>query len=194
MSLAGAASSVVRLLERRFATLPSGENPAEGWTIRAVCPAELTEAMSDQVTIFVYRVDLDPTRRHDQLPPETLGGPARVALAVELKFLLIVWGKDSRRELQVLGRCMEFLDETPVIAGDDLAPAYAWLPGAAVKIGIDAISTGDLVQLWDALTPSYRLSVPYHARTLRLRPREAEPAVPHVNTVNRAIGPAGGGR
>lgn len=194
MSLAGAASSIVNLLQRRFDALPDGENPAEGWTIRAACPAELTEALSDQVTVFVYRVDLDPTRRHDTLPPEAPGLPARVALAVELKFLLIIWGKDARRELQVLGRCMEFLDETPVIAGDDLDPAYAWLPGAAVKVGIDSIGTQDLVQLWDALTPSYRLSVPYHARTLRLRPREAEPAVPPVRTLVRATGPGGGGR
>jgi hypothetical protein len=115
-----------------------------------------------------------------------------VALLVDLKFLLIVWGKDARRELQVLGRCMEFLDETPVITGDDLDPAYAWLPGAAVKVGVDAITTSELVQLWDALTPSYRLSVAYHARTLRLRPRELEAAAPPVLSVTRAAGSRGG--
>lgn len=194
MSLAGATSSIVNLLQRRFAALEDGDNPAEGWTIRAACPAELTEALSDQVTVFVYRVDLDATRRHDTLPPETVGGAARVALAVELRFLLIIWGKDARRELQVLSRCMEFLDETPVIAGDDLDPAYAWQPGAAVKVGLDTISTQDLVQLWDALTPSYRLSVPYHARTLRLTPRKGEPAAPPVRTLVRAAGPTGGDR
>lgn len=194
MSLAGAASSIVNLLQRRFDALEDDDNPAEGWTIRAACPAELTESLSDQVTIFVYRVDLDPTRRHDTLPPEAPGQPSRVALAVEIKFLLIIWGKDARRELQVLGRCMEFLDETPVITGDDLDPAYAWLPGAAIKVGIDNITTQDLVQLWDALTPSYRISVPYHARTLRLRPREAEPAVPPVRSVVRAAGPTGASR
>lgn len=194
MSLAGAASSVVRLLERRFAALPAGENPAEGWRIRATCPAELTETLSDQVTVFVYRVDLDPTRRHDTLPPESLGGPARVALVVEIKFLLIVWGKDALRELQVLGRCMEFLDESLALEREDLDPAYAWLPGAAIKVGIDAISTSDLVQLWDALTPSYRISVPYHLRGIRLSPREAEPAVPPVTKLVRAAGPSGGGR
>ena len=68
-----------------------------------------------------------------------------------------------------------------IVSNSLLDPAYTWEPDDALKVTIDALSHEDMMRLWDLLEPTYRLSVPYLVRTVKLTPVE-QPAVPPVLT------------
>lgn len=191
MSLPGTPESLVRLLQRKVGT-PSPGQPLHAWAITTICASEMNENLNNKVTIFPYRVDVDTTRRYDELPPAAPGEPSRMALALDVRVLLTVWGQTASGELQALARCMEIIDENPVLTGDDLDPIYDWLPGTAIRVSLDSLSTENLLQLWDALSPSFRLSVPYRLRTVRLSPRPTTDTPP-VDTIVRHHGQARGG-
>jgi hypothetical protein len=169
MSLPGAARSVVDLLGAQYAArFPADPHP----TFTLIGPSLLTDTLQDQVTVFVYRVEQDPTRRHHELPPVQQNGmlQRRFSLMVDVRFLLTAWWSDAEGELSVLARCMEILDEHPVLSGPLLAPAYRWDPETALRVSLDHLPMEDSLRLWDALSPSFRLSIPYVIRTVRLGP------------------------
>lgn len=192
MSLPGTPESLARLLDRKFTeeVADNAQSPLANWTIKTISASEMLETLTNHITIFTYCIELDPTRRHDELPPTSPGQPSRLALALDLRVLLTVWGTAASGELQVLGKCMEILDEHPVLTGDDLDPRFTWYPGAAIRVGIDTLPTENLLQLWDALSPSFRLSVPYRLRTVRLSARTTSDQ-PLVDAVTRRYGQAG---
>lgn len=186
MSLPGAAKSVVNLLrsqyETRFGALGAP-------TFSLIGPATLADGLHDQVTVFPYRVEQDTTRRHQDLPPATPRGARRSALVVDLRILVTAWMNDPEGELLVLGRCMEILDQQPVLSGPLLDPGYPWDPDTALRVTLDHQTPEESFRLWDALTPSYRLSVPYILRTIRLSPMEIAEAPP-VGAATRVYVPA----
>lgn len=125
-------------------------------------------------------------------PPASPGGAPRQSLALEMRFLLIAWFTDAERELQVLGSCVEILDETPVLEGPMIEPVGSAPADVQLIVSIDAISSEDMFRLWDALTPSYRLAIPYVVRTVRLGSRSLSD-VPPVDAVARGYRPRGPG-
>lgn len=169
MSLPGAARSVVDLLTAQYAVrFPADPQPTFG----LIGPSALDDTLNDRVTVFVYRVEQDATRRHHELPPVQHNGTLqrRFSLMVDVRFLLTAWMTDPEGELSVLARCMEILDEHPVLSGPLLAAAYRWDPEAALRVSLDHLPMEDSLRLWDALSPSFRLSIPYVIRTVRLGP------------------------
>lgn len=186
MSLPGAAKSVVNLLRsryhERFGTVGAP-------TFSLVGPSGLVDGLLDTVTVFPYRIEQDPTRRHHESPPATPRGPRRSALVVDLRVLLTAWFADPEGELLVLGRCMEILDRQPVLSGPLLDPGYPWDPDTTLRVTLDHQTPEESFRLWDALNPGYRLSVPYVVRTVRLSPAEIAEAPP-VGVAARSYGPS----
>ena len=145
---------------------------------------------TDKVSLFLFRVEVDPTRRHRDIPPATLGAPAKVALALDLRYLLTVWVSDAEREHQILQDCIEILDRNAIVSGAQLDSAYDWEPGAALKVVLDALSHEDMMRLWDLLEPTYRLSVPYLVRTVKLTPvaqPDAPPVLSRTNILTQGV-------
>lgn len=175
MSLPGAAKSVVTLLDAQY---QARFGAAGAPTFKLVGPHALADTLHDQVTLFVYRVEQDRTRRHQELPPTAPRGPRRAALVLDVRVLLTAWMNDPEGELLVLGRCMEILDQHPVLSGSLLDPAYAWDPETSLRVTLDELSPEESLRLWDALNPSYRLSIPYAIRTVRLAPMDIAESPP----------------
>lgn len=186
MSLPGAAKSVVKMLESQY-ELRHGALGAP--TFSLVGPTGLQDGLRDVVTVFPYRVEQDPTRRHHEYPPLTPRGPRRSALVVDLRVLLTAWLNDAEGELLVLGRCMEILDQSPILSGPLLDASYTWDPDTALRVTLDHQTPEESFRLWDALAPSYRLSVPYIIRTIRLSPAEIAENPP-VGSSTRVYVPA----
>lgn len=187
MSLAGAASSMNILLrseyERRFGALNAP-------TFEVTAPQKLADELINRVTVFVFRVEQDPTRRHDDRPPARAGQARRSSLVLDAHVLLTAWMKDPEGELLVLGRCMEILDQHPILSGPRLDPTYGpWDPDTQIRITMEHQSAEDSFRLWDALTPSYRLSIPYVLRTIRLMPTLVDEGVA-VDASTRVFVPA----
>jgi hypothetical protein len=181
MSIAGATDSLVQLLRTRLAESGS----LDGYTVQAMMSREVRPNLQDRVGVLLYRVGLDRTRRHVELPRLAPTAPARTALGLELHYLLVVWGRNSAEGEQVmLGRCMAILDRFAVIAGPLLSPSYAWEPGIALQLSPDSVETEDFLRLWDGFEGPPLLSVPYLVRTVRLAPVErAEPPMVDSRTL-----------
>lgn len=176
MSIAGSSSSLIGLLRRRYFEI---NGDLEGFAFKVFRTADFSSDPADHVTLFLYRVDVDRTRRHSDLPRETPQSSRRTALALELRYLLTVWGETAEREQEVLGACMEILDQHAVLSGGLLDSNYTWEEGTEIKVALESISNEDMLRLWDSLEPAYHLSVPYLVRTVLLRPlsREEPPLV-----------------
>jgi len=168
MTIAGASSTLVRVLQRIFL---ERNGDLGGFTFRAVTTAGLAAGLTNQVTLFLYRVGVDRTRRHLDLPTQ-LGQPHRTAFGLELHYLLTAWGTSAEGEQTMLAACMEILDEFAVVTGDFLDPAYPWEPDTALKVSLETMSNEDMLRLWDSLEPPYQLSIPYLVRTVLLTPVE----------------------
>lgn len=189
MSIAGASDTLVQLLRARLAATGG----LSGYAVEAMQAREIRPNLQDRVGLLLYRVGLDRSRRHVELPRLSPGGPGRTALGLELHYLLIVWGRTSPEGEQVmLGRCMQILDEHAVLAGPMLSPAYAWEPGVGLQLTIDTLETEDFLRLWDGFEGPPQLSVPYLVRTARLAPVERAEA-PMVDARTLVAVPAPGG-
>lgn len=163
MSIAGASSSLVKLLQKEL----SRRGSLGDLTVRTFRTADLVAGIADHVGLFLYRVGVDQTRRHVDLPRVDVRAPARFALGLELRYLLTVWGGNALGEQAILGECMEILDQHAVMSGDQLDPAFSWPLDAALKVSLEPLSNEDILRLWDSLEPPYQLSIPYLVRTLR---------------------------
>ncbi|WP_437656643.1 DUF4255 domain-containing protein [Sorangium sp. So ce1182] len=177
MSIPGVGTTLVRLLESRYKERHGG---LEGLSFELFTTSDFEGGSPlNKVSLFLYRLEIDPTQRHRELAPVAMGGPPRLALALNLRYLLTVWVKDAEREHQILQDCIEILDRDAIVPGALLDQAYTWESDTALKVTLDSVSHEDMMRLWDLLDPKYRLSVPLFVRTVRLTPVD-QPAAPPV--------------
>jgi hypothetical protein len=181
MSIAGVSATIRRLIDDRLVAT-GGLN---GYTVSVVTTRGFQSGLIDRVALFLYRVDVDQARRHVELPRLAPTAPARQALGLELHYLLTVWGnQDAEGEQQMLARCMDILEQHPLITGTLLDPGYLWEASDALRVSLASMETEDMLRLWDSLGPSYQLSVPYVVRTVRLSARErTEPRIADTRTL-----------
>lgn len=122
---------------------------------------------SNVVTLYLYRVTVDP---HSRNAPSSDGSETRVPLPLALHYLLSVWCDGAQDEQLVLGWVMRQLYEHQVLTPSDLMPDAAWHPSDVIQLVPSELTTEDMMRIWDALDPAYRLSVSYTARVVRLDP------------------------
>ncbi len=165
-TIAGTSNSILTLLERQFIPVSPG---LPAFNFRVFRGSDFANNLMNTVSLFLYRVDVDPTRRHIEIP-DLEGSGERFSLGLELQYLLTVWGQDPKTEQRILERCIHALDENAILSGDQLVPGFGWENESAVKLTLISLSNEDMLRLWDAFPPAYRLSVAYSARTIRLDP------------------------
>jgi hypothetical protein len=172
MSIPGAIASIIDVLEAEHLNT---SNSGERYTFKAVNTEDITE-FSEHVTLFLYRVVVDPSRRHIELPPAQFGESPRQALALQLHLLLTVWGatNDDGRSLEVLQECLESLDKHAIIPTLGTSPHA----GVSLKVTIESLSNEDMMRIWDSLDVSYRMSVPLVARTIRTKAHPVDRSAP----------------
>ena len=111
--------------------------------------SDLQQPLTQGVSLFVYRILVDRTQR---MP----GG----GLPLELHFLLTAWGRDAAAQNAVAGWMMRALEDTPLLTPDGFGP------DERVEVVAGDLDTADLLRLWAPGT--YRLSIPYMARGVRI--------------------------
>lgn len=169
MLIAGCGQTLVDLLTNRL----TEAGLIGDFTVGLMAPREIKKDLQNQIALILYRIDVDPTRRHVALTRTAPTAPARTALGLDLHYLLAVWGKGSAAGEQVtLGHCMEILDRYAVISGPLLSSAYTWDPSDSLKVCFDTVSVEDMWRLWEGIDAAYQLSLPYLVRTALLTPVE----------------------
>ena len=122
---------------------------------------------STMLTLYLYRVGIDPHARNRKAPHQSASAPG-FPLALELHFLLTVWSESAQAEHQVLAWAMRELHARPILDRSILSEEGGWDAADEVRIVPAELGNEDLMRIWDALAPSYRLSVPYVARVVRI--------------------------
>lgn len=125
------------------------------------------------LSIFLYRVEIDPITRAGWSAVGAVDG--RAHLPLDLHYLLTAWADGPEFEQDILGSAMACLDTTPILSGPLLHASGGWRPNEGVQVGPEELATENLMRIFDSLEASYRLSLPYRARVVRVDGSVAAP-------------------
>lgn len=121
-----------------------------------------------RVTLYLYRITVNEHSRQGR----RAGVPssAHAALHLDLHFLLTAWAANPLDEQVAMAWAVRQLHESPVLDVSALSPDGGWGRDELVQVVPAELSTEDVMRIWDALEPSYRLSMSYVARVVRIDP------------------------
>jgi hypothetical protein len=143
---------------------------------RLVSSAEIADIATPEagatVTFWLYRLGVDPHLRNTPAVARA-GAEASFPLGLELHYLVTAWAASAAREHEAMAFVMRELHRHPILDRSTLAPPGVWQADEAVHLVPTELSTEDMMRIWDAIRPEYRLSVTWCARVVRL---DREPA------------------
>lgn len=145
--------------------------------------ADIAKTLSGNLLgIYLHRITIDPHGRTRQFTPQgTTPHGREPEFPVNLHFLLIANANSATVEADLMAWAMvelanhSQLDISHVQDIDD-----EWGQHETLNISPDEMSTEDLMRIWDVFESPYTSTVPYVARTVRLRlqaQRSVGPAV-----------------
>lgn len=144
-----------------FTELPIGELQSDNISVAAD---------SAQVPILLYRVNMNQHLRTSGRPANPEMDPP--PLSIDLHYLLAFWAGSAEVEQLVVAWTLRQMHQTPVLDGSILSGEADWAPDDVIQLIPEEISNEDLMRIWDALEPNYRLSLSYIARVVRIDPDE----------------------
>jgi hypothetical protein len=125
---------------------------------------------SVRVLIFLYRASINHHLRN--VGRNAAPGARPAPLSVDLHYLFTFWASSAENEQLVLAWTMRELHEVPVLDASILSREAVWTSEDVIQLIPEEIPTEDLMRIWDALEPDYRLSLSYIARVVRIDPDE----------------------
>lgn len=159
--------SVVDLLRDNY--VPSEFN--QDLEFRVYASGDFAQHMSAGVSLFPYRIFVNGAHRIPAGRIAPNGMRTRNRLPLDLHFVLTPWGKDASTQLAIAGWMMRTLEDTPILPPGLLNRRLPGVfdPDESVEVVVGELATEDLLHLWELVgTNSYRLSVPYMARSVRI--------------------------
>ena len=166
--------SLINFLRNTYPNPLRSDHPCE---FRLISSSDLAEDqdMGTAVTLYLYRVEIDEHQRQHSQP-----GHSRYPLSLSLYYLMIIWADSALAEHAITAWVMSQLHQHPILDNSILSDSGNWSPGDQVSVLPIEMKNEDLMRLWDALTPTYRLSLPYMARVIHIDPDEIEESLPVV--------------
>ena len=138
-----------------------------------------TDNLSTTLSLFLYRMTVNEYLRNAR-PEQSLRNRV-MPLSLDLHYLLTVWADSAQQEQTILAWAVRQLYLNPILDMSALA-SDAWDAEDVVQVVPAELSHEDMMRVWDALEPSYRLSFPYVARAVRLDLDTAADSLPVVDT------------
>jgi Pvc16 N-terminal domain len=120
-----------------------------------------------RITLYLYRITVN---EHSRQMHGAAGVTRPTPLGLDLHFLMSAWAGNARDEHTMLAWAMRQLHMFPILDASSLSPEAGWGSNEVIQIIPAELSTEDVMRIWDALDPAYRLSVSYIARLVRLDP------------------------
>ncbi len=193
MALVGAVHSVGDSIARHLTgihAIQRGEQTAQpnpDWVLpecvfEQVSGAQLNtnfDAGENKITLHLFRMSQDKNMRTAS-DPRFPGDPRARPLSVELHYLVTIWAADSRDEQTLMAWTMLELEKAALLDQAILQPRVHWTPEETVQLQLTEMSHEDMMRIWDALQPDYRLSSTYVARPVRIetgRHRDSSPVI-----------------
>lgn len=107
---------------------------------------------------------------------------ARPSLALDLHYLITVIAGGALAEQTVAAWVMRELHEHPLLDRSVLSADAGWRADEVVQVLPAAMDADQLSRVWESFRRTYRLTLPYVARVVRLDPDRVEDAAPVVAT------------
>lgn len=129
--------------------------------------------IQEGISIYLYRVATDPTKRNLPSHPMSTGSRQRPSLPLDLFLLLTPWSADAETQLRLLGWAMCALEDTPILSSGLLNAAEPEVTifnaDETVELIYDPLSLQDTAVIWENLrTPRIQPSATYVARMVLL--------------------------
>ena len=133
-----------------------------------------------RITLYLYRITVNEHSRQVHAASASTARPT--PLGLDLHFLMSAWAGNARDEHTILAWAIRQLHMFPILDASSLSPEAGWSPNEVIQVIPAELSTEDVMRIWDALDPPYRLSISYIARLVRLDPDTQTHARPVVTT------------
>jgi hypothetical protein len=145
-----------------------------------ISSGELAGTIDDvtRITLYLYRVTVNEHSRQQR--PGLMSPEQQAPLGLDLHLMLTAWAGNAQDEQLTLAWAMRQLYLFPILDASSLSPEAGWGSDEVIQIIPSELPTEEMMRIWDALDPSYRLSVPYIARLVRLDPDKIFDANPVV--------------
>ena len=142
--------------------------------------AGTAEDEATRITLLLYRATVN---EHSRLQRNVAPSKAGIApLTLDLHYLLSAWSSTALDEQLTFAWALRQLHEHPLLDASSLSPEAGWARDEAVQVVPHELALEDLMRIWDAIDPGYRLSASYVARLVRLDPDEPADHRPVVAT------------
>lgn len=127
------------------------------------------------LSIYLYRVALNITRRN--LPPRIAadGKRYRPPLPVDLYYMLTPWAKSAAQQHRLLGKAMRALEDTPILPSGFLnkySVTETFHPHETLELVFEPLAMQDIYDIWNGFKPNMYPSVAYVARLVTLESSE----------------------
>ena len=178
-SIHSVGDSLITFLRNTYPEPLRNEHPCE---FRLISSGELqeNEDIGTAVTLYMYRSEIDKHTRNTPHPQRPGAKPLPLSLC--LYYLFIVWADTPLAENTIAAWVMSQIHQHPILDKSMLTETGKWKTDEQVQILPVEMTNEDLMRLWDAMAPTYRLSLPYLARVVRIDPDTLRDALPVVAT------------
>ncbi|HGX91839.1 MAG TPA: DUF4255 domain-containing protein [Candidatus Tenderia sp.] len=176
-SIHSVCNSIIQFLRNAYPM--TDEHPCD---FRVLASGELTASadFGTTLSLYLYRVTMNEHLRGTPQPGHSRDSEA--PLALDLHFLMTVWSESAAAEQTICAWAMQQLHRHPIMDVSSLSEEGGWRADDVVQIIPAELSNEDLMRIWDALAPEYRLSISYIARVVRIDPDDDETGRPVVAT------------
>jgi len=170
-----AIAAVTAALRRRLEQAAGDELPGTRITTRPLDKARDSQG-GNQVNLFLYLTLPNAATRNLDSGPFHPAAPRRPLLALNLHYLISVYGQDEDDagpySHRLLGNVMQALHSRPVMTPAEIEAAAAGCDFQCrtqrVSISLQTLSADEMTKLWSAFQTQYRLSVAYEVSVVLL--------------------------
>jgi hypothetical protein len=162
-------SSITTFLRNTYPQQIAGRTmPACGFELTS--SGQLTGEIDEttRITLYLYRITVNEHNRQTRRPAASTD--TFVPLGLDLHYLLTAWSANPLDEQVTLAWAIRQLHQYPVLDASSLSPEAGWGSDEVIQVIPAELTTEDIMRIWDALDPAYRISVSYVARLVRLDP------------------------
>lgn len=127
------------------------------------------QANDQTVSLFLHRITTNENFRSVTRLQDSPG--EQPILFLDLHYLITYWGTSAEAEQTILVWTMQQLQTNLILDSSILSlstVAAGWDSTESVQLIPADLSLEDILRIWDALGPKYRLSVSYVARVVRV--------------------------
>ena len=123
---------------------------------------------TNRISLFLYRTTVNEHSRQQR--PARAPSAIPAPLSLDLHLLVSAWSNSALDEQVMFAWTLRQLHLYPLLDASSLTPEPGWDADEVIQIVPAELSTEDIMRIWDAVDPSYRISASYIARTVRLDP------------------------